>query len=636
MDFLKIFSKIYKGNEGEAAVLASIAKLLNVNETGEENYFLIPKSTLKDFNGSREVDLLLLHPTLGLYAIEVKNWKSLDHIDSKNNPFEQANIYQDLLLSILKDKFNTIPINIEYRVVFPDITMAEGDAFFKNNPYYENYRNHTFFKEHLEDKDIFKRFFNASNSAIPNKKTFLKIASLLVPTDKLKNNEEKIIPVITKNEILFFDQKQLSILNGYTGGFRIIRGVAGTGKTVILTNFVNNRLQEDSSERFLIVCFNRNLVEATKQSFGEEFKKKSIAIFSIIELIDRIGFDYEKAGIDKSEKPSIDKLYEFFETDEALAEFREKLRLRLQKKPIDYFLCDETQDMPAGFMRIIYEEINDCIFFIDEAQRFYPYTMEHISDVFHHPKFKKISMQGRVKNLKNVYRTPSNIAHTAFEILSHDKSLNDYYKRSYYLKDGFTKDINMVLEDGKLEVGKWDTFDALKKLLLTLPKDEESVVLAYTKKSLDSIKSIIKSIEAEDHISAMTMQSVKGLESQNVIIHNFGRFIHNNVKHDNPILYRQLYVLLTRAQESIYLSIDNSDDLMKLEKTKQIYDILLDASRIVGKNASVNVDTKIYESKNNNLKLAKLRPALRDVKEGTELVVAASELFAIIGGLFAL
>jgi hypothetical protein len=59
MNFFKIFSKIYKGNEGEVAVLASIAKLLNVNETGEENYFLIPKSTLKDFNGSREVDLLL-------------------------------------------------------------------------------------------------------------------------------------------------------------------------------------------------------------------------------------------------------------------------------------------------------------------------------------------------------------------------------------------------------------------------------------------------------------------------------------------------------------------------------------------------------------------------------------------------
>jgi hypothetical protein len=636
LDFLKIFSKIYKGDEGEAAVLASIAKLLNVNETGEENYFLIPKSTLKDYNGSREVDLLLLHPTLGLYAIEVKNWQSLEYIKPENNPFEQANEYQDLLLSTLKNKFNSIPINIEYRVVFPSISMEDGKRFFRDNPYYANFENHTFFKEHLEDKDIFKRFFNASNSVIPNKKTFLKISSLLVPTDKLKNKEEKIIPVITKNEILFFDQKQLSILNGYTGGFRIIRGVAGTGKTVILTNFVNNRLQEDSSEKFLIVCFNRKLVDATKNSFGKEFKDKNIAVLSIFELLDRIGFDYEKAGGKQNDKVSIDEQYEYFETDEALDEFRSKFRTRLQKKPIDYFLCDETQDMPAGFMRIIYEEIGDCIFFIDEAQRFYFYTMQRISDVFHHPKFEKVSMRGRVKNLKNVYRTPSNIAKTAFEILSKDKSLNDYYKRSYYLQDSFVKDINMVLEDGELKVGEWDDFNELKKLLLTLPKDEDNVVLAYSKKSLESIESIIKSIGAKEYIDAMTMQSVKGLESQNVVIHNFGRFIYNGVKHNNDILYRQLYVLLTRAQEKIYLSIDNSDEIIALDKAKEIYDVLLNASNIGDKNKTINIDKNKSISKQGRLKLSKLRPVLHDAKEGAELVVAASELFAIIGGLFAL
>jgi len=634
MNFLNIFSKIYKGNAGEAEVLAAIAKLLNVNEKGEENYFLIPKSTLKDINGSREVDLLLLHPVLGLYAIEVKNWASLAHIDSRNNPFDQANMYQDILLSILKKKFGMIPINIEYRVIFPEITLAEGDIFFKKNPYYENYRNHTFFKDHLEDKDIFKRFFNASNSVIPNKKTFLKIASLLVPTDKFENNQEKIIPVITKNEILYFDQKQLSILNGYTGGFRIIRGVAGTGKTVILTNFVNNRILEDKSEKFLIVCFNRNLAEATKKSFGKEFKKNAIAILSIMELIDRIGFDYEKAGINKS--LTIDEKYVLFETDAALKEFREKLHARLQQKPIDYFLCDETQDMPAGFMRIMYEEIKDCIFFIDEAQRFYPYTMQNIAEVFHHPKFEKLSMRGRVKNLKNVYRTPSNIAHTAFEILTYDTSLNDYYKRSYYLQNGFTKDINMVLEDGVLELGQWDQFTALKNLLLTLPKDEESVVLAYTKKSLESIQSLIKSLGIEGHVKAMTMQSVKGLEAQNVIIHNFGRFIQNNFKYQNEIIYRQMYVLLTRAQEKIYLSIDNKDELIKDERMKAIYDILYSASQKHAEKRSkeiIHSNTKRPESK---LKLAKLRPVMQDIKEGGELIVTASELFALIGGLFSL
>ena len=35
-------------------------------------------------------------------------------------------------------------------------------------------------------------------------------------------------------------------------------------------------------------------------------------------------------------------------------------------------------------------------------------------------------------------------------------------------------------------------------------------------------------------------------------------------------------------------------------------------------------------------KLAKLKPIFSDVKEGTEFVVAASELFVVIGGLFSM
>lgn len=45
-----------------------------------------------------------------------------------------------------------------------------------------------------------------------------------------------------------------------------------------------------------------------------------------------------------------------------------------------------------------------------------------------------------------------------------------------------------------------------------------------------------------------------------------------------------------------------------------------------------------YTNAKNSAKLrsAKIRPILYDIKDGTELVVAVSELFAIIGGLFAL
>ena len=42
-----------------------------------------------------------------------------------------------------------------------------------------------------------------------------------------------------------------------------------------------------------------------------------------------------------------------------------------------------------------------------------------------------------------------------------------------------------------------------------------------------------------------------------------------------------------------------------------------------------------HKKPSSSLKLASIRPVLRDVKEGAELVAAGSQLFAIIAGLFA-
>ncbi len=276
---------------------------------------------------------------------------------------------------------------------------------------------------------------------------------------------------------------------------------------------------------------------------------------------------------------------------------------------------------------MIHEEINDTILFIDEAQRFYPYTMKSIADVFHHPKFKeKKSMRGRVKNLKNVYRTPSNIAKCAFEILSFDKSINDYYKKSFYLKDNFLNDINFVLEDGKIEIEDFDDFEKLKEIIKNLDDDEENIILTYTKKSREAITKIVDNLNKKN-VKVMTMASVKGLEAQNIIIHNFGKFLANNSK-QKDVFYRQIYVLLTRAQEKITLSISNEAELLANPETEKILNILKEYQEKT-KDITTNTNSQ-------NIRLAKIKPILKEVKEGAELIVTGAELFGVIAGLFTL
>lgn len=617
---LKLFSKISKGNLGEEQVLETMINLLK-NGSNESNFFIIPKVQITDLAASKEIDIVLLHPLYGLYIIEVKNWNKLI-ITEENNPFNQAKEYKNLLLSKIKDEFGKVAINIEYRIVFPTISTQEAKEFFLENKNLEAYKNHAFFKEDLISKENFKRFFNSSFSVIPNKKEFLKIASLIVDKEKIKNNENKILPIISQDEVIYFDYTQLSVLNGYNGDFKIIRGVAGTGKTIILSHFVNNKLNTGVAENFLILCFNKKLVENLNNIFIDNEHKNNIKISSLFSFLNFINFDYEKVGI--LDKKDFQKIYENFETDVSLDEFRTKLKIFLQKNPIDYFICDETQDMPAGFMRIIYEEIKDCIFFIDEAQKFYTYSMNDISNIFNHPKFEKIDMRGKVKNLKNVYRTPSNIAKCAFEILSNDEKLNKYYKRSaFYLKNDFLTDINFVLEDGNIILDNWNNFQDLKTLLEKQTQD--TIVLTYTTKQVEAITNIIKSINKDEIIKAMTIQSVKGLEAQNIIIHNFDMFLNQSLKYEKDIFYRKLYVLLTRAQKNLYISYD--EKILNDEISKNII-------KIIEKNQSLFKEEIAEEKEHKLANLTKLKPTKEQVKTTGEFIVLGAELFAVIGGLF--
>ncbi|WP_300363188.1 NERD domain-containing protein [Hydrogenimonas sp.] len=618
------FSRVTQGDRGEREVLESITRLLKSSSDSEdENYFLVPKAKLANGTSTVEIDLTLLHPSLGVFAIEVKNWASLEHLDSENNPFEQVHRYKNILLGHIEDTLGKIPVNVEYRVVFPRIPAAEGKAFFEKNPSFAHYAHHTFFKEDITDRERFSRFFNATRTILPNKKEFLAIASIVVDKKTLEKQKDRVLPIITKDEILFFDHKQLSILNGYTGGFRIIRGVAGTGKTIILTNFVANRLKRDEDEKFLILCFNKRLKNNIESIFEHEDFKKNVAVLSLFELLRRIDFDYEKAGI--HDRKNLSEVFEKLKTPEATHEFRQKFSARLRKKPIDLFLCDETQDMPPNILRVIYEEIRDCIFFIDEAQKFYSYSMESIADVFHHPDFEKISMKGRVKNLKNVYRTPSNISRCAFDILSHDTKLNAYYRKSYYLKDSFLSDIRFILEDGRIVVDDYEEFTHLNELLDRFDEKDDVVVLTQHTKMAGQMNDYMKK-RGWHHIRAMTFQSIKGLEAQHIVLHDFDKFLETAVKYEEEILFRKVYVLFTRARESLYISLP-SDYRSEHEKIQTVLDTIERHTKKIAQERPPEEDAEVPT-------LSKLAPQVENYKKSAELVVLTAEFFGVVAGLF--
>jgi hypothetical protein len=572
----------------------------------------------------REIDLLLIHPTLGIYIIEVKNWKSLNMINDDNNPFKQVGYYKDILLSFLKDRLGktSIHINIECRVIFPSINTQEYDIFISKNKYFSNFKNQIFFKDNLSKKSMFKEFFKSSNIVITNNKEFMNIVSYLVDANKIKTLKNKIMPIITKDEIMFFDYKQLSILNGYIEGFWVIRGVAGTGKTIILTKFIQNKIEINNKMKFLVLCFNSKLSSSISSNFDSKYEKNIIS-FSLFQLFSKIKFNYRKIGIVSKETNFEDNM-KLIQGQNGTIEFKVKFRKYLDSNPIDYFLCDETQDMPANIMRVIFEEIHDCIFFIDEAQRFYSYSMNSIADIFQHKDFKNIYMTNRVKHLNNVYRTPSNIAKCAFEILSLDNKLNDYYKKSNYLKDGFSSDINFILEDGSIQI-EYSSYKLKKEKLINMIEaiKGDMIILTLTNQTKEELSKLIKSKYKNHSIKVMTFQSVKGLESHNIILYNFESFLTITLEYNESLLYRKVYVILTRSLSNLYLLLNSENN--NNNKILKILEII--------KRHSLAIGSYEHNKAKEEFNLANLSSEPK-IGKNKEFIVSASRLFSIIAGLF--
>jgi len=128
----------------------------------------------------------------------------------------------------------------------------------------------------------------------------------------------------------------------------------------------------------------------------------------------------------------------------------------------------------------------------------------------------------------------------------------------------------------------------------------------------------------------MTFQSIKGLEAKNIILHNFDQFLFATLKYDKEIVYRKIYVLFTRALENLYISIDNYDKLSAYPEAKVMFKIIKRHKN----DQEQNLQLSQKEEKTLKVDLAKLKPKLSSAKEAGEMVVVASELFALVAGLF--
>jgi len=255
-------------------------------------------------------DFIVLHPLRGLLVLEVKDWKidtiknvtkaewtifDGDRHKQVKSPLEQARRYALYAVKLLErdaDLVHTIAsphagkciVPYGYGVVFTNITRAvfdkqglgeviESNLVICQDEMYDSVDRGDF-QQRLWD--MFPYHFDRTLSPHQINRIRWHIfpdiaiqASLLPEPKEDAAMAESIPQVIAPDLIKIMDLQQEQLARSLRGGHRVIHGVAGSGKTLILV-YRCQFLAEQTDKPILVLCYNISLASRLRQMLREK------------------------------------------------------------------------------------------------------------------------------------------------------------------------------------------------------------------------------------------------------------------------------------------------------------------------------------------------------------------------------
>ncbi|MEC6881861.1 3'-5' exonuclease [Photobacterium piscicola] len=564
----------------------------------------------------RYPDFIILHPDRGLLFLEVKDWKlsSISDLTStqvtlhtdkglerKANPLEQVRQCTYTVLNKLKYDLQLINHEGKYKgsLVFPygygvvltNITRKQLDDAIPLDAQDTVLQPHLVIcKDEMTesvDIEVFQsQLWGMFNYTFPNKLTLPQIDRIrwhLYPEIRIQSSDQVLLfdeddfelehenfsgnmPDIIK--IMDIQQEQLARSLGE--GHRVIHGVAGSGKTLIL-GYRCLHLAALLHKPILVLCFNITLASKLRSFIRDKEIEHKVQVYHFhdwcgqqlrtyhIKLVDGDNAVWERqvdsviAGVDKGDIP------------------------RAQYGAV---LIDEGHDFEADWLKLITQMVdpdtNSLLLLYDDAQSIY----KHKNGLNFSLSSVGIQAQGRTTILKLNYRNTQEIlkfsyqfAQTYFEQADHDdipvikpeaagisgdkpivRQFSDAESEVHFL----VRCINKWLADGQLlqniailypssYMGK-KAFDALKKAGI------DCIWLAKSdyKKKYDPKK---------NQLAILPIHSSKGLEFDTVVIIDSSHRYQD--AEDVSSIVRLLYVGFTRAMKHLLVTYHKENELSK-------------------------------------------------------------------------
>lgn len=350
----------------------------------------------------------------------------------------------------------------------------------------------------------------------------------------------------------------------------MVRGVAGSGKTVMLICRARHLRARYPDWRILVLCYNRVLADYLRNTIGPDPQ------LEVLHYHSWCWRELEAAGIPIPERPDLreqlDNYWDRIIPQLLLKAYEEG---RLKSGMYQAILVDEGQDFTDDWYRTLVQALdpvtNSLFIVLDSSQTIYKRRVS----------WRDIGIQiaGRTRFLRVNYRNTRPILSTAYTLISD----LDVSGTAVCEADAEYVVPEKALRDGPMpEVKRFKSFDeerrhAIKWIRTRLKKGvlpDDIMVLGLSRSDMARLEEWLQDagIPAQllgarvraGVVRLSTIHSAKGLDAEAVLI----LWAHELEKRDEAKGRRLLYIAMTRARSELYISYSGESALMaQLEKS---------------------------------------------------------------------
>lgn len=549
-------------------------------------------------------DFVILHPRRGVLVLEVKDWKldTIHSIDKQNaailtarglthvfNPLEQARRYAHNVADALsKDPQLTFSSGTHigqlmfpwsYGVVLANISRQQ----FESTDLKEVLEPHHVIcqdemTETVEAESFQRRLWEMFRIKFQGILTLPQIDRIrwhLFPEIRIAATQGGLFDgddsgrEHDEEDSLFrvMDLQQEQLARSLGDGHRVIHGVAGSGKTLIL-GYRAEHLAKACTKPILVLCYNRSLAKRLARSLEEKGLEGKVAVHNFHQWC-RAQLVAYNVGL-PSENGDQDAFYGAL-VERVISAVERKL---IPAAQYDAVLIDEGHDFKPEWFKLVVQMVdprtNSLLVLYDDAQAIYSEA--------HQQKFSfksvGIQAQGRTTILRVNYRNTKEILEfaTTFaqDVLEPQDADEDSVPRVAPVSAGRHGPEPLVVRLPSLKSEAEYIAQRLKEAHQEGTPWRDMAVIYHHYEPVG--REIFAALSAgkipatfhkratfaagEDTVKVLTMHSCKGLEFPVVAIPGIGSMAEDDAAHQD--MKRLLYVAMTRATKQLLITAEGS------------------------------------------------------------------------------